>query len=65
MFATGVTVGLAEWIIDDTCVCSYYFKNITKIVKVMTREHFCLCRRSLNKRQYQTFSSQYQMYVLW
>ena len=25
MFATGETVGLAEWIIDDTCLVSYLF----------------------------------------
>ena len=25
MFATGETVGLAEWIIDDTCLVIYNF----------------------------------------
>ena len=25
MFATGVTVGMAEWIIDDTCLVKIYF----------------------------------------
>ena len=25
MFATGVTMGLAEWIIDDTCLVEFYF----------------------------------------
>ena len=24
MFATGVTMGLAKWIIDDTCLVIYY-----------------------------------------
>ena len=28
MFATGETVGLAEWIIDDTCLVSDRFKEI-------------------------------------
>ena len=27
MFATGVTLGLAEWIIDDTCLVSFMFKD--------------------------------------
>ena len=25
MFATGVTMGLAEWIIDDTCLVYFAF----------------------------------------
>ena len=25
MFATGVTMGLAEWIIDDTCLVNFNF----------------------------------------
>ena len=25
MFATGVTMGLAEWIIDDTCLVELFF----------------------------------------
>ena len=25
MFATGETIGLAEWIIDDACLVSYKF----------------------------------------
>ena len=31
MFPTGETVGLAEWIIDDTCLV---FRNITKQNKI-------------------------------
>ena len=27
MFATGETVGLAEWIIDDTCLVYYNYEN--------------------------------------
>ena len=27
MFATGVTVGLAEWIIDDTCLVFSILRN--------------------------------------
>ena len=27
MFATGVTMGLAEWIIDDTCLVSHDFEK--------------------------------------
>ena len=31
MFATSLTMGLAEWIIDDTCLVSYYvfLRNLT------------------------------------
>ena len=29
MFATGETVGLAEWIIDDTCLVFCLCKNIS------------------------------------
>ena len=28
MFATGVTMGLAYWIIDDTCLVSLYFLEL-------------------------------------
>ena len=28
MFATGETVGLAEWIIDDTYLVSFYFRKL-------------------------------------
>ena len=31
MFATGETVGLAEWIIDDTCLVYYIFYEIDNI----------------------------------
>ena len=27
MFATGVTMGLSEWIIDDTCLVIQIFRN--------------------------------------
>ena len=33
MFATGVTMGLAEWIIDDSCLVSeLYFPNTTQFI---------------------------------
>ena len=31
MFATGVTMGLAEWIIDDTCLVVVVFKHFIEI----------------------------------
>ena len=30
MVATGETVGLADWIIDDTCLVLFNFENFTK-----------------------------------
>ena len=30
MFATGETVGLAEWIIDETCLVYYIFRLFLK-----------------------------------
>ena len=42
MFSTGVTMGLAEWIIDDTPVLFYFFYNTnsstSKATEVIT-EH--------------------------
>ena len=33
MFATGETMGLAEWIIDDTClVDNYFFMAANKVI---------------------------------
>ena len=32
MFATGVTVNLAEWIIDDTCLISKKYFSIWKTI---------------------------------
>ena len=33
MFSTGKTVGLAEWIIDDTClVTTLFFKRFVKVL---------------------------------
>ena len=29
MVATGVTVGLAEWIIDDTCLVTFIAREVT------------------------------------
>ena len=31
MFATGVTMGLAEWIIDDTCLVSIYLGDSKRV----------------------------------
>ena len=33
MFATGVTMGLAEWIIDDTCLVCVIFEQIFIVQK--------------------------------
>ena len=41
MFATGETVGLAEWIIDDTClVCTY----ISPFCNIPTGKKICITR---------------------
>ena len=37
MFTTGETVGLAEWIIDDTCLV---FTNTRKILMLSNREFY-------------------------
>ena len=37
MFATGVTVGLAEWIIDDTCLVHFVAIRLQLIWK-----HSCI-----------------------
>ena len=33
MFATGETVGMAEWIIDDTCLVLYVFCKANLVLK--------------------------------
>ena len=33
MFATGVTMGLAEWIIDDTCLVLGFFGTFIIAIK--------------------------------
>ena len=40
MFAIGVTVGLAEWIIDDSCLVS--LNLIQRVREKMTRYMFAL-----------------------
>ena len=49
MFATGVTVGLAEWIIDDTCLVNYlwllnfsnyFLSNIERLFSIFCRTIF-------------------------
>ena len=37
MIATGVTMGLAEWIIDDTCLVFVVFP--TKMLKYVSKEY--------------------------
>ena len=39
MFATGETVGLAEWIIDDTCLVKIYLNMLLVALKYMTSFH--------------------------
>ena len=39
MFSTGETVGLAEWIIDDTCLVSICFLLFTSFFKKMGRTY--------------------------
>ena len=36
MFATGETVGLAEWIIDDTCLVWKYYWNMQSDINIQT-----------------------------
>ena len=38
MFATGVTMGLAEWIIDDTCLVFAVFLLIVEIYLIQLQE---------------------------
>ena len=33
MFATGMTIGLAEWIIDDTCLVSVTHNQENLVIK--------------------------------
>ena len=41
MFATGVTMGLAEWIIDDICLVILYFASHFCIYIHGTNDHYC------------------------
>ena len=38
MFATGMTMGLAEWIIDDTCLVENGFSMQLKLL-ILTEKH--------------------------
>ena len=51
MFATGETVDLAEWIIDDTCLVMFSFRNIAHLKK-----HFHINRADLEVSYSETFS---------
>ena len=37
MFATGETVGLAEWIIDDPCLVFYFFSTFFSLSEILSR----------------------------
>ena len=39
MYASGVTMGLAEWIIDDTCLVIFVIALGTWNVPVWTKKH--------------------------
>ena len=39
MFTTGETVGLAEWIIDDTCLVIITFNNPSPVYNVTDVKH--------------------------
>ena len=49
MFATGKTVGLAEWIIDDTCLSSYCFPPCLKTNKEKLAVGICFMETFVDK----------------
>ena len=44
MFATGETVGLAEWIIDDTCLVTFILDDITYLIFSFQRQFMVMTK---------------------
>ena len=59
MFATGVTMGLAEWIIDDTCLVPIIIKQLQKSAKLQC---FILIQENLKLSLYETVTEFLQTY---